>query len=276
MATIQLQTPQPFDFSRPDEWSRWKRRFEQFRYASGLSPESGQRQVSTLLYCLGQDADDVLRSTNIAEDKRKDYQEVMTKFDAFFGVRRNVIFERACFNRRTQQADESVEQYIAALYRLIETCDYGDLTDEMLCDRLVVGIRDTALSERLQMDPNLTLDKAMKSIRQREAVKEQHQQLQGGSKTSPIVVDEIRHASRGGTRCWGETVKDRPQKPKKSSRQRDQRPPKQDKPVNPCKRCGKGHLQGERCPARNASCFKCNRRVITVPNVCPSRLLLQA
>ena len=179
MATIQLQTPQPFDFSRPDEWSRWKRRFEQFRYASGLSQESGQRQVSTLLYCLGQDADDVLRSTNIAEDKRKDYQEVMAKFDAFFGVRRNVIFERACFNRWAQRADESVEQYIAALYRLIETCDYGDLTDEMLRDRLVVGIRDTALSERLQMDPDLTLDKAMKSIRQREAVKEQHQQLQG-------------------------------------------------------------------------------------------------
>ena len=114
MATIQMQIPQPFDFSRPDEWSRWKRRFEQFRYASGLSQESGERQVSTLLYCLGQDADDVLRSTNIAEDKRKDYQEVLAKFDAFFGVRKNVIFQRACFNRRTQQADESVEQYIAA------------------------------------------------------------------------------------------------------------------------------------------------------------------
>ena len=78
-----------------------------------------------------------------------------------------------------------MEQYIATLYRLIETCDYGDFTDEMLRDRLVVGIRDTALSKRLQMDHELTLDKAMKPIRKREAVKEQHQQLQGGSKTSP-------------------------------------------------------------------------------------------
>ena len=91
-----------------------------------------------------------------------------------------------------------MEQYIAAFYRLIDACDYGDqgdygnLTHEILRDRLVVGIRDTALSVRLQMDPDLTLDKAMKSIWQREAVKEQHQQLQGGSKTSPIVVDEIR------------------------------------------------------------------------------------
>ena len=149
MATIQLQMPQPLDFSRLDEWSRWKRRFEQFRYASGLSQESGQRKVSTLLYCLGQEADDVLCSTNIAE-----------------GVRTNVInFELACFNRWTQQADESVEQYIVSLCHLIETCDYGDLTDEMLCDCLIIDNRDTALSKRLQMDTDLTLDKAMKSIR---------------------------------------------------------------------------------------------------------------
>ena len=85
-ATIQLQTPQPFDFSTPDEWFRWKHRFKQFRYASGLSQESGQWQVSTLLYCLGQDADDVLHSTNIAEDKRKDSQAIVAKFDSFFGV----------------------------------------------------------------------------------------------------------------------------------------------------------------------------------------------
>ena len=63
------------------------------------------------------------------------------------------------------------------------------------------------------MDPDLTLDKAMKSVRQREAVKEQHQQLQGGRKTSPILVDEIRRTARGGTRECRDTVKDHPQKP---------------------------------------------------------------
>ena len=28
MAAIQLQPPNPFDFKQPDEWPRWKRRFE--------------------------------------------------------------------------------------------------------------------------------------------------------------------------------------------------------------------------------------------------------
>ena len=39
-----------------------------------------------------------------------------------------------------------------ALHSLVENCDYGEMTDELIRDRLVVGIRDTALSERLQME----------------------------------------------------------------------------------------------------------------------------
>ena len=172
MASLGLQPPDPFNFRNPDEWPKWKRRFEQFRSASGLESKGEQRQVSTLLYCLGEEADDVLTSTNISEENRKKYGEVMAKFDGLFKVRRNVILERARFNRRCQREGESAEQYITALYSLVETCEYGNLRDEMLRDRIVVGIRDVGLSEHLQLDPELTLEKTKKVLRQKEAVKE--------------------------------------------------------------------------------------------------------
>ena len=158
MASVRLQPPEPFNFKVPDEWPRWKRRYEQFRLASELSTEDDLRQVSTLLYCLGQDAEDILRSTNISAENRGSYMAVLAAFNAFFKVRRNVIFERARFNRRNQQEGESVEKYIVALCSLSENCEYGDLRDEMIRDRLVVGIKDVSLSERLQTDPNLTLE----------------------------------------------------------------------------------------------------------------------
>jgi len=44
---------------------------------------------------------------------------------------------------------------------------------QLICDRLVVGIRDSLLSECLQLEADLTLDKAKKLIRQREAVRTQ-------------------------------------------------------------------------------------------------------
>jgi len=52
------------------------------------------------------------------------------------------------------------EEYVTALYELIETCKYRDLRDELFRDRLVVGIRDTMLSERLQLNVDLTLELA--------------------------------------------------------------------------------------------------------------------
>ena len=38
--TVQSKPPSPFPFDRPDKWQRWRRKFEQFPKASGLSTES--------------------------------------------------------------------------------------------------------------------------------------------------------------------------------------------------------------------------------------------
>ena len=127
MASVRLQPPPPFNFKQPDDWPRWWKRFQQFRLASALDQESEERQISTLLYCLGEDAEQVLSSTPISADNKKKYAEVAAAFEGFFKVRKNVIFERARFNRRTQQDGESVEQFITSLYTLAEDCDYGEL-----------------------------------------------------------------------------------------------------------------------------------------------------
>ena len=118
MADLRLETPEHFDFSSPDDWPRWKKQFQQFWLASNLAKEDDECQISTLLYCLGEDAKDTLASTNISEEDRKKYDQVLKKFDSHFLVRRNIIFKRARFNRRYQQEGESAEQYITVLYQL--------------------------------------------------------------------------------------------------------------------------------------------------------------
>ena len=79
------------------------------------------------------------------------------------------------------------------LFRLAESCDYGEFKDQMIRDRLVVGIKDSGLSERLQMDPELTVEKAMKMIWQKEAVHEQRIALDSGEQiTQPGNLDSVR------------------------------------------------------------------------------------
>ena len=108
-------------------------------------------------------------------------------FDNYFQVRKNVIFERARFNTRTQLPEESVNQIISEIHRLADRCDFNNMKDELIRDRLVVGIQDNALSECLQMEPELTHDKAKRLIRQREAVKEQQETIRNPKKEDLLI-----------------------------------------------------------------------------------------
>ncbi len=55
-----------------------------------LDGDGDLKQISMLLYCLGEEADSVFMSTNPTEDDRKRYETVITKFDEFFKIRKNV------------------------------------------------------------------------------------------------------------------------------------------------------------------------------------------
>lgn len=192
-ATFNIQPPEPFDFSKPLEWTKWLRRFERFRQASNLTTNSEENQVNTLIYCMGDEADDVLRGLKLSEADMKKYEKVKDGFRDFFIVKKNIVFERACFNMRKQEANESVDAFITALHALAEHCKYGDLHDELIRDRIVVGLANTRLSERMQMEENLTLQKAMDMARQSEEVKRQQSALR--SEASSVSVMHVEASS---------------------------------------------------------------------------------
>ena len=83
MARVKLQPPEPFNFQTQDKWPCWSRRFEQFIIASGLSTESEEHQVSTLLYCLRSESEDILASTNVIEEERKSYPSALNTLMTF-------------------------------------------------------------------------------------------------------------------------------------------------------------------------------------------------
>jgi len=46
VANYQVPPPEKFIF-KPEEWTRWIRRFERFRKATGMDEKSGENQVNT-------------------------------------------------------------------------------------------------------------------------------------------------------------------------------------------------------------------------------------
>ena len=259
-ATYQVSPPEPFNFANPEEWPKWLRRFERFRQASGLVEKSEEAQVNTLIYCMGDEADDILRSFKLSEEDSKKYSTVKAKFEDHFVKRRNVIFERAKFNNRKQEPGEAVDTFITALYALAEHCNYGTLHDEMIRDRIVVGIRDTSLSEKLQLDAELSLTTAVAKVRQAEAVKKQQPLLRGethasvtpGGRKPDIPVGAVQRGK------WVPKGSKQTRKPRGLAHHQ---PGRNSQSQSTCTRCGKSPLHDRQfCPARDVVCHKCSKR----------------
>lgn len=140
---------------------KWIKRFERFHIASGLEEEDEENQVNALIYSMGEEAEDILLSLHLTPAEAKEYETVKNKLDGHFIARRNVIIKRARFNMTQQEVGESVDSFYTALHCLAEHCGYGALHNEMVRDRLVVGLRDKKLSEQLQLDSRLTLETAI-------------------------------------------------------------------------------------------------------------------
>ncbi|KAL6491496.1 hypothetical protein MHYP_G00018410 [Metynnis hypsauchen] len=166
--------PTGFSFDKPGEWPDWKQRFVRFRTATKLDKEDGAVQVSSLIYSMGSESENVYRSFAFDEERHKDnFDRVLGKFDEYFVPRRNIIYERACFYQRVQRPGEKAETFIRALYELSEHCDFVANRDENIRNRIVVGILDKDVSRRLQLMKDLTLALTIETVRQSEEVASQ-------------------------------------------------------------------------------------------------------
>lgn len=211
-----LDPPQQFSF-KPADWPNWRVNFERFRIASGLNKEDDYRQICTLIYVMGPQANDIRRTfTFEATEDRTKYATILSKFETYFFPPRNVIRERYIFNIRNQNPGETGEQFIAALHKLSETCGFGVMKDELIRDRIIAGIADSELSRKLRYTAKLTLCKAIEMVRAYENAPRRTRSIQ------VVVQNEIAHYNK-----------------------------------HTCSDCGGDKHRPEICPARNIRCHKC-------------------
>ena len=141
------------------------------------------------------------------------------------------------------------------LYNLADNCDYGGMKTEMIRDRLVVGIRDHALSEKMQMDPKLTLETAKKTIRQKEAVQQQQKALKGVNSKEPTCLEAVHPGANRRKRPIG---RDHQRMGSQGGPSKEQKA--HSSQTKQCTRCGRGQHPRDKCPAKDATCHKCQRK----------------
>ena len=112
VANYQVPPPEKFSF-KPNEWLRWIRRFERMLKATGLDQKDGESQVNTLIYSMGEAADDIVVLFGITAEEAKQYDFVKGKFEAHFVVKGNVIFLKE--PNLTREVNRIVSPWISSL-----------------------------------------------------------------------------------------------------------------------------------------------------------------
>lgn len=274
-----FKAPKELDFSGnvAQNWKRFKDDFDIFMCASGLDEKSGKRKVSCLLNLAGTRARAVFDTFHFANDADKQNLEiVMNKFEGHCIPKVNELLERERFYRRKQLSGETGTQYVSALRKLAETCNFSDAEDSVIRDQLVLGmLPDEKLKDKLFEEDDLTLDKALRIFATQEIRRENLQDVRTVDAVRQQSGNRGRRHGRGqGSRGRGSFSRGRGGgntyrgRGRGGSRGRGRGGPAQhnrhgqeaqQSPAN-CMNCGYSQHHNEWCPAERAFCHNCNRR----------------
>lgn len=186
-----LPPPPTLEIHSPNAAEKWKKfllAWENYALATELPKKAEGVQVATLLTVIGEEAREVYSTFNDwdAEGDEKKIKPVLKKFGEYCEPRKNIPFERFKFNRRVQEPGETYDQYRTALRKLADGCDFEAITpEEILRDRLVFGIRDSKVRERLLRETKLTLEKTDEICRASESMLAQ-MKIVGHSDGAPV------------------------------------------------------------------------------------------
>ena len=250
-----LIAPKPLKIEEntPELWKQWRERFETYILASGISEKSGKQQCAVLKHVIGADAAAIAKTFSFTEEEQDNVDVLLNKYDDYFEPIRNVTVERYKFNKRIQQQGESFDSFLTDLRQLVKTCEYGDLTESLIKDRVVIGIFDDCLRERLLRQKDLTLKTAAEISRSFELSKVQLKEM--SSAVNVVSNRVVKHEE-----SWRNTDNRGNRKRYRQRSQSRKQNRKQDNVKSRCKNCGGDHVRKpQACPAFGRTCYKCHR-----------------
>lgn len=150
-----------FDGNMKEKWEKWQQKYEFYMRAAGLSKVDNERKVAILLNTIGEEGLEKFNTFNLSAEEKKDPDKVLKAFSDYCSPKANQTIDRHLFFTRVQQSGESFISYLTELKVLSTPCDFGELKDSLIRDRIVCGIRDGELKNRLLRESDLTLDRCI-------------------------------------------------------------------------------------------------------------------
>ncbi len=160
-----------------ENWKVWLQKFELYLIASGVAEKSETVQCATFLHIAGEEAIKVYNTFQFTAEEVNKIDELKKKFKEYCEPRKNLPYIRHMFFMRAQGTGETIDAYVTDLKHKAKDCEFADLTDSLIRDRIVCGIKDDNVRARLLREADLTLEKAIDTCRANEITSNQMKML---------------------------------------------------------------------------------------------------
>lgn len=251
MATATWGVLEPFDVSQPASWDIYSQRVHFYILANGVTTSERKRAVF-LSVCGAQTFAIVCSLVSPLSPQDKTLEEILALLKGHFSPKPSEIYQRFQFHRRGQLLNEGISSYVAELRKLAQHCNFGDVLDTTLRDRLVCGVRDEALQRRLLAEATLTFPQAMERALAAEAAMRHVAEIRNASSLPVSSVSAVSVEGKAST-----------------SSKRWQQSTEKSAVKGACYSCGGSHLRSQ-CKFREVECHKC-KKTGHIARVCRSK-----
>ena len=173
--TSNFPVPSPMKISgdRVTNWEFFRQQWQDYELGTGLEHRPEPVRLATLRSVMGKDCLEIFLNLELTPEERASVTSSLKALEAYFKPKTNVVYKRFLFNSATQSSEEGIDEFVNRLRKMALSCKYGALTDEMIRDRIVIGVRDKASKLRLLKEDELDLNKALSICRSNEAASKQ-------------------------------------------------------------------------------------------------------
>ncbi|UYV78904.1 K02A2.6-like [Cordylochernes scorpioides] len=237
-SNIPVPAPILINSQAAENWRFFKSQWDNYQVATELNKKDYNVIRATFLSLIGKDCFNVFLNLDLKEDEKNSLPKIIEALNNHFTPQKNVIYERYIFNTSNQEENEGIDSYANRLRGLASSCEYDILTEELIRDRIVLGIKDNRVRKELLMEQKLNLSSANDICRTAEVTEQQ---------ITKLTVQE------------SEDVKwNRKYEQKKEATKARATNETFENIIN-CRYCGSKHRKAS-CPAYGKICTWCNRK----------------
>ncbi|KYN40815.1 hypothetical protein ALC56_04705 [Trachymyrmex septentrionalis] len=222
---VHARAPDPLtiDGDMASNWQSWKEDFIIFMNLTGYIDKPNEVRANLLKNRIGKVGIDAIQNFSFDNVEDKDNMDILIqKLENYFNPPKKEVVERYNFFTRAKKQNESIEQYINILKEKAKNCNFNDMLDSMIRDKIILETHDKILRKKFFEADNLDLSKLVaiyhdyniNTEKMKQVTKETRADSSVISKPSDNIVKRV---------CW---------------------------------RCDEQHPHGK-CPAWGSKCTKC-------------------